>query len=157
MVNFFSFHPAKRRIRLEEVKKRLCVESSVMTVIVEIIQHNMGTTFLELRCENCVVGTALLELRCGNCVVGTTLWELCCWMTVEDIRPKGIRSENIRRRHSNSSSRVAPLSLRVSPTLERNSESPGCCIQHTVFAWGCGRRRWARACSFSCRQAQGFE
>ena len=84
-------------------------------------------------------------------------WNWRCWMTVEDIRPEGIRSENIRRRHSNSSSPAAPLSLPSSPTLERSSESPDCCIQHTVSATGCGRRRWARACSFSCRQAQGFE
>ncbi len=146
MVNFFSFHPAKRRIRLEEVKKRLCVESSVMTVIVEIIQHNMGTTFLELRFWNCVVRTSLWELRFWNCVVRT--------MLLNDSRrhsPQAFVQRtfvalqhsclHIRRRHSNSSSRVAPLSPRVSPTLERNSESPGCCIQHTVFAWGCGRRR----------------
>ena len=78
MVNFFSFHPTKRRISLEEVKKRLCVESSVMTVLVEIIQHNMGTTLWELRCGNYVVGTALLELRCENFVVGTALLELRC-------------------------------------------------------------------------------
>ena len=132
MVNFFSFHPAKRRIRLEEVKKRLCVESSVMTVIVEIIQHNMGTTFLELRFWNCVVRTMLLNdsrRHSPQAFVQRTFVALqhSCL--------------HIRRRHSNSSSRVAPLSPRVSPTLERNSESPGCCIQHTVFAWGCGRRR----------------
>ena len=52
---------------------------------------------------------------------------------------------------------AAPLSPRAFQALERNSESPDCCIQHTVSAKDCGRRRWARACSFSFPQGQGFE
>ena len=64
----------------------------------------LGTSLLELRCENYVVITSLLELCCWNYVVGTTLLELSCEncvvIVVEDIREafaqsafaKGIRA-----------------------------------------------------------------
>lgn len=61
----------------------------------------LGTSLLELRCENYVVITSLLELCCWNYVAGTTLLELSCEncvvIVVEDIREAFARSAFVHR------------------------------------------------------------